>query len=360
MAQGQARPPIVPRIIKQVIFEIEETGTGPGTAPTISIGPNFGGNNGDQFFVGYAVSLGNIEANFDFILGLAVTLPNIEINYTDITLGLAVTLPSVEIDYTTLALGLAVSIPNVEIDYTELNLGLVITLPNVEANYATLTAGLALTGTAEGNPFFQSNVTNANAGAATTLVINKPANVLEGHFLLALIHKGDVTNNVTSTGWTVGAFHGGNGHSVTALYKFATGSEPGSYTFNFASSNAGGSIFHYLAVNTTTPINVSAGSNNSAKDPVTASITTTVANCDIVLAVSQAILVAAHTFTPPAGYSERYDTDAGGVLGHKLTAARKIQAAAAANGAQTFTKSSIGATNYATLALAIAPAAFTL
>lgn len=146
--------------------------------------------------------------------------------------------------------------------------------------------------------------------------------------------------------------------------KFAGAGEPSSYTWTGGSNVAHiATIFRFSAVDTTTPINASAATtlSLSAADPVSPSITTTVANCFMLsVCVQQNLLT--QTYTPPSGYVEQAD-QTGSHLGVAQTtgeAASRVQAAAGASGTATHNSNQTVASNYVAHHIAIAPGTLVL
>jgi IPT/TIG domain/Putative Flp pilus-assembly TadE/G-like len=134
-----------------------------------------------------------------------------------------------------------------------------------------------------------SSGTNWNAsGGANSVVLQRPSGTSAGHFLLAGIAVSNGTNTpptVTGvpSGWqqvrmTVST--AGSSTSNVRMYtyrKWATGSEPATYTFDLSSSNARavGGIMRFTGVDTSDPIQFSTGNTaSSASTNVVASGTT--------------------------------------------------------------------------------------
>lgn len=116
----------------------------------------------------------------------------------------------------------------------------------------------------------------------STYTLNKPAGVTDGDLMIARVnHYGYTPFTITCTGWTVvqsaySSGSSGNGVQTTMLYRFATSSEPASWT-----ANASGSVearmalvTAYRGVQTVGPSGQSVGGSGSSK--ATASVTNTV------------------------------------------------------------------------------------
>jgi hypothetical protein len=109
---------------------------------------------------------------------------------------------------------------------------------------------------------------NVTAGA-TTLVINKPTATAEGDFLVAgiTVNGGSGVTITPPSGWTlITRTNNGTNVGMASYRKFATASEPASYTWGFGASvvRASGGILRYTGVDTANPINVSGGATGNA------------------------------------------------------------------------------------------------
>lgn len=118
---------------------------------------------------------------------------------------------------------------------------------------------------------------------ASTFTLNKPAGVTDGDLMIAQVSfYGFAPLTVTCTGWTLvqsayGVGSGGNEVQTTMLYRFATASEPASWTANSSSSVEGRSaiVTAYRGVQTVGPSGQTNGGSGSSK--ATATVNSTVA-----------------------------------------------------------------------------------
>jgi hypothetical protein len=122
------------------------------------------------------------------------------------------------------------------------------------------------------------------------------------------VRGGTGTTITAPAGWTQVRRDDSGTTLAQAVYVLVAGaSEPASYTWTFSSSQkASGGIAAYSGVNTATPVNAHGGQANASSASVTApSITTTVANAQLVGFFGTA---RGTTFTPPTGMTEQWDT----------------------------------------------------
>jgi hypothetical protein len=106
------------------------------------------------------------------------------------------------------------------------------------------------------------------AGGATTLVINNPTKTAAGDFLVAgiTVNGGTGVTITPPSGWTlIRRTDNGTNVGMASYYKFATASEPGSYSWGLGATavRASGGILRYTGVDTGTPINVSGGATGN-------------------------------------------------------------------------------------------------
>jgi hypothetical protein len=194
---------------------------------------------------------------------------------------------------------------------------------------------------------FRASTTANNGSTATSIAINKPAGTASGDVLLAGLYvrgQGSTASATAPAGWTLirrtdlGNPVGGLG-SVLSYYKVAGGAEPTSYSWSFDSSRrALGGIAAYTGVNTTTPVDASAGQGNSiSSTAVTApSITTSVGNTMVVGLFG---LFDFATFTPASGMTERWDFTVNNPAGMAFAATTELRSATGATGGRTVTSS---------------------
>lgn len=152
---------------------------------------------------------------------------------------------------------------------------------------------------------------HATASSTTgTLTCNKPAGVVSGDVLVAIIGYWNSAAPITPpSGWTLGD-SGANGGNAGAWYwKVAGGSEPSTYGWTF-----GGSVDEshvvlaaYTGVDNTTPVDVSSKKTDSTGDGglVATGVTMTGAGTLLFLAGSNAGYVISAPMAPPSGMTER-------------------------------------------------------
>jgi hypothetical protein len=168
---------------------------------------------------------------------------------------------------------------------------------------------------------YYAGITFALRPAPITLTIAKPALTVQDDVMIASIgfrpQSGEFSSNITVTppaGWTQLYFYTSttNYNAMAVYYRVAGASEPPSYTWGFACNasctfrSAAGGIVSFSGVDTTNPIDQDAGVDTPATyDPLTPSITTTVAN---------AMLVTSHQIDnndlwqdpPPSGLTQAF------------------------------------------------------
>lgn len=159
-------------------------------------------------------------------------------------------------------------------------------------------------------------VTRSYSGTNNTFAA--PAGVVAGDLLLAFIGLDSPQSLPWSSripaGWTMivsdtvttNAFHAIYG----IAYKVAGGSEPSNYAFDMGGGGFG-RIAAIQGVSASTPINVSAATNNaSSTTPSVPSVTTTAAECLLVGFYGITDSGSTYTFTPPGGATEIIDEKA--------------------------------------------------
>ena len=175
-----------------------------------------------------------------------------------------------------------------------------------------------------------------NAGGALTLAINKPAGTVQNDLLFAHVSvRGGAAATITApAGWSLvrrtdNATAPGLAQAVYT--KVAGAAEGASYQWNFDSSRrAAGGITGYYGVDNSNIVDVwSENTGSGNKNAQANSITTTGANHRVVGLYGSS---ASTSFTPPAGMTERYDTNSTGATAE---AADMTQVAAGATGNKT-------------------------
>lgn len=154
----------------------------------------------------------------------------------------------------------------------------------------------------------------ANTTASTTITIPRSTSVVAGDFMIAQVAMRPSSPTIAPpSGWTfIRRDNSSTNRITTALYyKFATASEPTSYTWTFSTSLiTSGGIVAYRGVDPTTPIDAHSGRVNASGCTLTAnSVTTTRAN-DMLVFIGgfdddSSDLIA------PSGMTERLDVHGG-------------------------------------------------
>jgi RHS repeat-associated protein len=195
---------------------------------------------------------------------------------------------------------------------------------------------------------------STGAGAATSVVVNKPAGVVSGDALIAgvTVAGGSGVTVTPPAGWTsIATATNSTTIRTVAFRKVAGGSEPASYTFTLSvSKKAAASISAYTGVDPATPVDVSATATNATStSQVAASVTTTTGGYRQLVEIYGA--AAATTFTPPGGQTERADVATSGTGSVTLEAADKALGASGATGTSTATSALTGVGAHVTVAL---------
>ena len=183
-------------------------------------------------------------------------------------------------------------------------------MPKLLRSILTLCTVLLLILTVTGSVFaaivWQSTTTNAPGSPATSLTVNKPTGTVEGDFMLTQITflKGSDITVTAPAGWTLVRRDNRGSDIGSAIYrKFATGSEPASYTWNFNQSvSANGGIIRYTGVDSANPIIASSGAGGDSGNPTATSITAE-ANSKL---VAYFAIKKNTTMSTPSGMTERY------------------------------------------------------
>lgn len=295
-------------------------GTGPGANPNLTWGPDYGepgGGDDTTWNTGVNLDMPNIDiANTDTV-GANITMPTISLANTD---GIGANL---DLDSVTLAntdtVGANLRMPTLAMVNTD-TVGANITMPKIAlANSDSV--GSKLTGSVLAAPFYQSSSFGVTSLATdTSLVINAPSGTSDGDFLIAHIAR-NYTTLVGATitppsGWTLLLTNSSGAMDSWVYYKFAGASEPSSYTWTLGATgtvaqSCGGDIHRITAVDTSTPIDVSAtaalGVATGDADPDSPSVTTTVANTMVFAFLAHDHGAVSHTHTPDTGQEEKQD-----------------------------------------------------
>lgn len=165
---------------------------------------------------------------------------------------------------------------------------------------------------------------HATGGSSSTAVINKPTAATAGDLVIAEVAIGSTSVTATTpSGWT--AFTGNPAISGAATsyfyYRKIADADPATWNVTLSGSAAwGGKSALYILPDQTTPVDVTGVSTagGSTSTPTATGVTTTVANCMVVVFFSADGAWGAQT--PPTGTNERLDDGADAYIDDELFA----------------------------------------
>ncbi len=197
-------------------------------------------------------------------------------------------------------------------------------------------------------PAYAASTSASNAGTGTTtLVINRPTGTASGHVLVAGITVAGGTG-VTVTppaGWTlVRRTDNSTNVSLVTYVKVAGASETASYTWIFSPSvRAAGGILRYTGVNTTSPVDVSAGqSSTDTISPFRVTAPTMSTTSDAEALVGFYAVGTGTTYSANSLFTEQLDVRNSNALGPSVQGAVGTQATTGATGTSYATSGSGG------------------
>jgi hypothetical protein len=211
-------------------------------------------------------------------------------------------------------------------------------------------------------PVWQSVQTadDPNTGGTTTSVtVTKPTSTALGDCLLAFVDWRQDPGTVTGpTGWTrIENTNNGAGPYFQAYIVVATQTQVDAtnFTWSWVTARVVNAEIHRItgAAQVTGVINIDGSNTGSAADETANAVTTNANNCLIFACVCQNAGLPSPTHTPPAGWTERSDHNAG-AASQAMSSATKVQAAAGSTGNATFDSTQITAVNYVGYQVAIA------
>ena len=228
--------------------------------------------------------------------------------------------------------------------------GITDTSPNTNA-LAPLSWTFTTAGGGGGGAIAFRAASSANNATATTLVLPKPSGVVAGDALLAAVAVRGQPAITPPAGWTL-VRQDVNGTTMRqAVFVHIAGSEPGPYTFTFASAqSAAGGIVAYSGVDTSDPVDVHGGQLNAASTSMTAPSVTTTGPDRMLIAFFG--LPALSSMTPPGGMTERYDVTVPSTNTYKVTTGSADQSVAATGA--TGTRVAVAANSAASLGQTVA------
>lgn len=166
---------------------------------------------------------------------------------------------------------------------------------------ATISESVAL------SPWYVGAATNGNTTAGTTASASVPTGTAAGDVEIAVIVVEVASATITpdATGWTQlwNTPLSTRTHTQAAFYRFAGGSEPGSYSFTVSSGEWACAIVTYR--NATNPTLYNSQVNNSSTATCTAPSLTVATDGSMSLWVGSSMY--GTTWTPPTNYTERVD-----------------------------------------------------
>jgi len=180
----------------------------------------------------------------------------------------------------------------------------------------------------------------AQGNNLTSLTLLRPAGVVAGDALLAVVDARGTPTIAPPAGWTL-VRSDTNGTTLRqALYvRIAQAGEPTSYTWSFGTTvGATGFVLAYAGVNTTAPIDGSSGRVNASSTSIsTQAFVTTAPGAAVVGLFGTAINA---LISPPAGMVEQAEIALSGKQKAEAEAADALQALAGSTGARTATAAS--------------------
>lgn len=361
-------------------------GGGGGAPPTIgnvAWGPDFGegaGNDGKTFGAGVATDLEALAINGGPVIGVQPKITSLVVPYDPAAgpkAGVQTALPAVAVPFeSTLGpkLGVRTAMPTLLLPFesgTGPKAGVQTKLTSLVLPFdpaAGPKLGIHIGGTAVGAPFWQAVETNGatSAGSPATAACNVPVGTVDGDTLIAIVggrQTAGIPGVTPPAGWTEFATRDENNNTIRGYWRIAS-SEPASYSWSVtgtANTTVAISITRINGAHATTPIDVSAVAGGSTNDPTAPTVTTTVANCMVMIACEQGPATGA-TYTPPAGWVERYDTNFGtaAVSLVDIAANDRVFAAIGATGAQLMDSTNLVAANWNAITVAIKPGTLVL
>ena len=217
---------------------------------------------------------------------------------------------------------------------------------------------------------FESIASLVDPTSLTTITVPKPAGTIEGDFLLALILNGHFNVGATwsqPSGWAEledKVVPGGRGPSFTYAFLVAGDSEPADYTWINALTRGGriGVIMRFSGVKLVNGLDAHANAlDNGNVDVTCPSVITIAPDAMIVRLGAHSAGGTTGSYSPPAGYTERFDA-AANPTNTTVASAHTIdvnQALAGATGAVNLILNGtleFGNTNSVGITIALAPA----
>ena len=220
------------------------------------------------------------------------------------------------------------------------------------AAFGLLTASVALADIVSGE-FSTAASTNVTI---TQLQINKPANVAQNDVLIAnvVVNGGDAAAITAPSGWTLIKRNDNDSNTAMAsYYKVAGSSEPSSYTWDVDSqTRAEGGITRYSGVDSSNPVDTSAGNFGRGTVATTSPITTAASNEEVIALYGFDAGNSGNYFSAPTGMTEKYDVS-NNPLGPSTAGDDVLQTSAGSTGSKSSTISGGKARNWVSQIIAL-------
>jgi hypothetical protein len=207
--------------------------------------------------------------------------------------------------------------------------------------------------------FVSYSQANSNDVTYTLVTVSPPASTAAGNLLLAniSISGGSQANVTPPSGWTeILRTDNDTSISVISYYKIASASEPSNYTWTIDhQTTAKGTISQYTGIDSSNPIDSSAGNTGFGTIATTTSLTTSLNNEQIVTLYAIDVGKSANAgsyFSTPTGMTERYDLS-NTPFGPSSASDDAIQAAAGSSGSNSTTISGSKARNWVSQQIAL-------
>ena len=188
------------------------------------------------------------------------------------------------------------------------------------------------------------STTNSSTNVTSTnLTIARPSDVAQGDVMLAniAINDGNMPSVTPPSGWTqILRTDNDTSISIVSFWKVAGASEPSNYTWSLSpQTRAEGGITRYSGVDSSNPIDASAGNFGRGSVATASAITTTGSNHEVVAFFAAHVgangLAGAY-FSTPAGMTEKYDASFP-TAGPSIAADDAVQASAGVAGSKSAT-----------------------
>ena len=191
----------------------------------------------------------------------------------------------------------------------------------------SVSRGIALRATSSAN----------NGGKTASLALPRPAGVIAGDVLVAVVDVRSTPAITPPQGWSLIRVENGGSALRQAVYvRVATANEPAGYGWAFSTAqSAAGAVLAYAGVNTESPVDASSGAGSSGSSSIVAPSLTTTSTDAAVVGLFGAASNA--TITAPTGLSLQAAAAVGGKDKLGTAAADSLQPLAGPSGSRTAT-----------------------